>query len=41
MTSEDLGYKPGAIEKVRFEYLSLGEALNKGLIKDKKDKKNH
>ena len=41
MTSEDLGYKPGAIEKVRFEYLPLGEALNKGLIKDKKDKKNH
>ena len=39
MTGEDLGYKPGLIEKVKFEYSTLGEALSKGLKKDD-DKSN-
>ena len=39
LSSEDLGYKLGLVEKVKFEYSPLGEALNKGLIKDKKYKK--
>ena len=34
LTGEDLGYKPGVAEKVKFEYSPLGEALNKGLKKD-------
>ena len=36
LTGEDLEYKPGVVEKVKFEYSPLGENLNKGLIKDKK-----
>ena len=36
LTGEDLGYKPGVVEKVKFEYSPLGETLNEGLIKDKK-----
>ena len=36
LTGEDLGYKPGVAEKVKFEYSPLGEALNKGLKKDDK-----
>ena len=39
LTGKELGYKSGVVEKVKFEYFPLGEALNKGLIKDKKDKK--
>ena len=31
LTGEDLGYKPGVVEKNKFEYSPLGEALNKGL----------
>ena len=31
LTGEDLGYKPGVVEKVKFEYSPLDEALNKGL----------
>ena len=31
LTGEDLGYKPGVVEKIKFEYSPLGEALNKGL----------
>ena len=30
LTGEDLGYKPGVVEKVKFEYSPLGEALSKG-----------
>ena len=36
LTGEDLGYKPGVVEKIIFEYSPLGEALNKGLWKDDK-----
>ena len=32
-TGEDEGYKPGVVEKLKFEYSPLGEALNKGLKK--------
>ena len=39
LSSEDLEYKPGVVEKIKFEYSPLGEALNKGLIKEKKEKK--
>ena len=28
LTGEDLGYKPGVVEKVKFEYSPLGEALS-------------
>ena len=31
LTGEDLGYKPGVVEKIKFEYSPLGETLNKGL----------
>ena len=34
LTGEDLGYKPGVTEKVKFEYSPLGVALSKGLKKD-------
>ena len=30
LTGEDLGYKPGVVEKVKFQYSPLGEALRKG-----------
>ena len=39
MTGEDLGYKPGVVEKVKFEYSQLGEALN-NKIKSKTDQRN-
>ena len=35
-TGEDLGYKPGVVEKVKFQYSPLGEALRKELKKDGK-----
>ena len=28
LTGEDLGYKPGVVEKVKFEYSPLGEVLS-------------
>ena len=28
---EDLGYKPGIVEKAKFEYSPLGKVFNKGL----------
>ena len=37
MTGEDLGYKPGVVEKVKFGYSSLGEALN-SKVKNKTDR---
>ena len=37
LTGEDLRYKPGVVEKAKFEYFLLGKAFNKGL--DEKDKK--
>ena len=39
MTGEDLGYKPGVVEKVKFEYSPLGEGLSKGLKKNDKGNK--
>ena len=38
LTGENLGYKPGVVEKVKFEFSPLGEALN-GKAKSKTDKK--
>ena len=37
LTKKDLGYKPDAIEKVKFEYSPLGKVFTDGL--DKSDKK--
>ena len=37
MTGEDLGYKPGVVEKAKFEYSPLGKVFNNAL--DEKDKK--
>ena len=34
--SEDLGYKPGVVEKAKFEYSPLGKVFNKGLRKKTK-----
>ena len=34
MTGEDLQYKPGVVERVKFKYSPFREALNEGLIKD-------
>ena len=39
LTGEDLGYKPGVVEKVKFEYSPLGEALS-NKAKSKTDKRN-
>ena len=40
LTGEDLGYKPGVTEKVKFEYSPLGKALdNKAKSKTNKTKK--
>ena len=33
LTSEELGYKPGVVEKAKFEYSPLDEALEKGFKK--------
>ena len=37
MTGKDLGYKPGVVEKAKFEYSPLDKVFNKGL--EKEDKK--
>ena len=37
LTGEDLGLKPSAVEREKFEYSPLGKIFNKGL--DKGDKK--
>ena len=37
LTGEDLGHKPGIIQKQIFEYSTLGEVYNKGM--DESDKK--
>ena len=36
LTSEDLGYKPDVVQKVKFRYSLLGQVVNKGLEKDEK-----
>ena len=38
LIGEDLGYKPGVVEKVKFEYYPLVEVFNKVLKKDDKSK---
>ena len=39
LTKKDLGYKPDALEKVKFEYLPLGKIFTDGLAKEDKSKK--
>ena len=36
LTGEDLGIKPGAVEKTKFEYSPLGKIFNKGLNEEDK-----
>ena len=38
LTGEDLGYNSGVVEKVKFEYYPLGEALNNNKAKSKTNK---
>ena len=40
LTKKDLGYKPDAVEKVKFEYAPIGKVFTDGLAKDDKSKKN-
>ena len=40
LTGEDLGYKPEVIEKAKFEYSPLGEALKNNKAKSKRDEIN-
>ena len=39
LTKKDLGYKPDALEKVKFEYSPLGRVFTDGLAKEHKSKK--
>ena len=39
LTKKDLGYKPDALEKVKFEYLPIGKVFTDGLAKEDKSKK--
>ena len=39
LTKKDLGYKPDAVEKVKFEYSSIGKAFTDRLTKEDKSKK--
>ena len=39
LTDEDLGYKPGVLERAKFEYSPLGEAFDKVFIKNDKSVK--
>ena len=39
LTKKDLGYKPDAVEKVKFEYSPIGKAFSDGLAKEDKSKK--
>ena len=39
LTKKDLGYKPDAIEKVKFEYSPIGKIFTDGLSKADKSKK--
>ena len=38
-TKKDLGYKPDAVEKVKFEYSPIGKVFTDGLSKEDKSKK--
>ena len=39
LTKKDLGYKPDAVEKVKFEYSPIGKVFTDGLFKEDKSKK--
>ena len=39
LTKKDLGYKPDAVEKVKFEYSPIGKAFTDALAKEDKSKK--
>ena len=39
LTKNDLGYKPDALEKVKFEYSPIGKVFTDGLAKEDKSKK--
>ena len=39
LTRKDLGYKPDAVEKVKFEYSPIGKVFTDGLAKEDKSKK--
>ena len=39
LTKKDLGYKPDAVEKVKFEYSPIGKVFTDGLNKEDKSKK--
>ena len=39
LTKKDLGYKPDALEKVKFEYSPIGKIFTDGLTKEDKSKK--
>ena len=36
MTGDDLGYKPDAVQKTKFEYSPLGQVFSKGLEAEEK-----
>ena len=38
LTKKDLGYKPDAVEKVKFGYSPIGKAFTDGLTKEDKSK---
>ena len=40
LTKKDLGYKPDALEKVKFEYSPIGKVFTDGLAKEDKSKKD-
>ena len=39
LTKKDLGYKPDAVKKVKFEYSPIGKVFTDGLAKEDKSKK--
>ena len=39
LTKKDLGYKPDAVEKVKFEYSAIDKVFTDGLAKEDKSKK--
>ena len=39
LTKKYLGYKPDAVEKVKFEYSPIGKVFTDGLAKEDKSKK--
>ena len=39
LTKKDLGYKPDAVEKVKFEYSPIGKVFTDGLVQEDKSKK--